>query len=245
MPKEKEAGHSKRSASREAELYLKRILFEGRLKPRERVIEEEVARSVHCSRGPVREAVLRLEREGLLLVTQRRGIFVRDVSREDLSAIFRIRGKLEGLCARYLHESHLTEGESLLKQCLAEMKTAAAKRDEGALLRADMKLHRSIWRLSGQEYLYRILGLVMNPMIFMIARTYASRVSTPEEMYKDHEQYVRLILETPVARVERKVEQYFETLHRNLDRAVFSPTFALTDSGKDIDDPLNELIGEF
>ena len=93
------------SASQKVEQYIKKAIYSGALKPRERVIEEEIARRLNCSRGPVREALLRLERDGLIVTIPRRGTFIRDISTDSIDVVFRSRGKLEGLCVRYLREN--------------------------------------------------------------------------------------------------------------------------------------------
>lgn len=58
--------------------------YQGILKPRERIIEEDVAKQLKCSRGPVRKAILRLERDGLIGTVPRRGTFIRDISAESV-----------------------------------------------------------------------------------------------------------------------------------------------------------------
>jgi DNA-binding GntR family transcriptional regulator len=211
------------SASQKVERYIKKAIYAGALKPRERVIEEEIARRLSCSRGPVREALLRLERDGLIVTIPRRGTFIRDISTDSIDVVFRIRGKLEGLCVRYLREHLSQQDEEALRDCLKKMKAASNADDNEEFLQADMRLHQTIWRLSRRKQLFTTLNSVMNPFIFMVARAYSSR--TPmEERYKHHQDYVNMILTTPVSRVERKVEQYFDKLHHrlfNLNESLF------------------------
>lgn len=203
------------SASQKVEQYIKKAIYGGALKPRERIIEEELARRLSCSRGPVREALRRLERDGLIVNVPRRGTFIRDISAESIDVVFRIRGKLEGLCVRYMREHLTRQDEQALRDCLKRMKAAASGADNEQFLQADMRLHQTIWRLSRREQLYRTLNSVMNPFIFMVARAYSSQTPITER-YKDHWNYVDMILTAPVSRVEQKVEQYFERLHHRL-----------------------------
>src|SRR5690349_12931277 len=93
------------SASQRVEEFIRNAIYSGDLKPRERVIEDQIAKELRCSRGPVREGLLRLERDGLIVTIPRRGSFIRDISAESIDVVFRIRGKLEGLCVRYMRES--------------------------------------------------------------------------------------------------------------------------------------------
>src|SRR6266851_9671818 len=163
---------TKLSASQKVELHIKEAIYSGALKPRERVIEEDIARRLHCSRGPVREALLRLERDGLIVTIPRRGSFIRDISTESIDVVFRIRGKLEGLCVRYLREHLTRQDEEALRDCLKKMKAASNAADNEDFLQADMRLHQTIWKLSRRKQLYTTLNSVMNPFIFMVARAY-------------------------------------------------------------------------
>jgi len=205
----------KLSASQRVERHIKKAIYAGELRPRERIIEEDIAGRLQCSRGPVREALLRLERDGLVVTIPRRGTFIHDISAESIDVVFRIRGKLEGLCVRYMREEMGPKDERVLRERLSKMKEAATNRDDEQFLQSDMKLHQTIWKLAGREQLYRTLNQIMNPFIFMMARAFSSRVPIMER-YAGHERYVEMILSCPKARVERQVEQYFLELHDNL-----------------------------
>ena len=54
------------SAGERVEAHLRKAIYAGTLRPRQRIIEEDLARELEVSRGPVREALLRLERDGLV-----------------------------------------------------------------------------------------------------------------------------------------------------------------------------------
>jgi hypothetical protein len=61
----------------------------------------------------------------------------------------------------------------------------------------------------------------MNPLFFLIARAYSSGFITLDRSYRNHKNYVKTIIETPIALVEHEVELYFSTLYKNLDKSVF------------------------
>jgi DNA-binding GntR family transcriptional regulator len=207
--------NSTTSASERVEQYIRESIYSGVLKPRERIIEEDVAKQLKCSRGPVREALLRLERDGLIVTVPRRGTFIRDISTESIEVIFSIRGKLEALCVRYLRQQLTGESEGTLRKALKAMKTAAAKGDEEAFLQADLELHRTIWKLANRDQLYRTLNTIMNPFIFMVARAFSARVAL-KQRYRNHEIYVETLLSTPLEDVEAAVESYFRKLFESL-----------------------------
>ncbi len=203
------------SASKRVEAHLRKAIHAGKLRPRQRIIEEDLASELEVSRGPVREALLRLERDGLVVTTSRRGTFIRDISLAEIGVIFRMRAKLEGLCVRYMRENSSINPQELLNRSLKKLKTAAAKNNEEQFFDADMELHRTIWKAANQPLLYRTLNLLMNPYIFIIARAYSSRIPL-ENRSENHEQYVRMVLKTPLDKIESEVERYFGGLYSRI-----------------------------
>ena len=202
-------------ATQRVEGHLRKAIATGKLLPRQRVIEEHIAQKLAVSRGPVREALLRLERDGIVVTTPRHGTFIRDAAFSEIGIVFRMRAKLEGLCARYLRENRSIVPHKFLRGPLQSLGAAAAKKNEEQFFQADMDLHRAIWHAADQPILYRTLSSLMNPYIFVIARSYSSRIPLAAR-FEDHQDYVRLVSEVPVLWVEREVENYFERLYHTV-----------------------------
>jgi DNA-binding GntR family transcriptional regulator len=227
------------SASKRVEAHLRKAIHAGKLRPRQRIIEEDLAQELKVSRGPVREALLRLERDGLVVTTSRRGTFIRDISLAEIHVIFRMRAKLEGLSVRYMRENLSVDAPDLLNKALKKLKTAAARNDEELFFHADMELHRTIWKAANQPLLYRTLNLLMNPYIFIIARAYSSRIPLANRR-ENHEQYVRMLLKTPLDKIETEVERYFGGLYtRTFNRNNAFEGFAAGDWTSGLEDPLS------
>src|SRR5947199_10368305 len=73
-------GHMRRSTKQRVYEALKRELLDGVIRPGERINDSEIAARFSCSRGPVREALLALEQEGLVRVVPRHGYFASEIS---------------------------------------------------------------------------------------------------------------------------------------------------------------------
>src|SRR3954453_13272993 len=85
---------------------LRGAILEGQLTPGDSLIEWHVARQFGTSRTPVREALLRLESEGLAYRVPRRGLIVRHVTEHEVLEVYAVRIELEALAARQAaHES--------------------------------------------------------------------------------------------------------------------------------------------
>lgn len=87
----------KRSLADEIVVRMREAILNGLIAPGERLREELIATSMGVSRGPVREALQRLEREGLVIVTPNRGAVVARLSRDDLEEVYSLRRALERL----------------------------------------------------------------------------------------------------------------------------------------------------
>jgi DNA-binding GntR family transcriptional regulator len=225
------------SASKRVEAYLRKAIYAGKLRPRQRIIEEDLAQELEVSRGPVREAVLRLECDGLVVTTSRRGTFIRDISLAEIGVIFRMRAKLEGLCVRYMRENSSVNSPEVLNRALKKLRAAAAKNSEEQFFQADMELHRTIWKAANQPLLYRTLNLLMSPYIFIIARSYSSRIPLANRR-ENHEQYARMVLKTPLDKIEDEVERYFDGLYsRIFGASSVSPGFDSGNWTHDLENP--------
>ncbi|WP_243058159.1 GntR family transcriptional regulator [Nocardioides sp. SR21] len=78
---------------------IRQAIVEGRYQPGQRLIEQRIAEEFALSRTPVREALRRLEAEGLVHSEPNRGAVVRDMTIEDLSDLYGLRAQLEAYAA--------------------------------------------------------------------------------------------------------------------------------------------------
>lgn len=134
-----------------------RVQF-GDLRPGERIRELEVAKYFGASRGPVRDALRLLERDGLVVLRGRRGAFVKDYSAQEMAAIYRIRAEIFGVTTRLAAESATRSSELL--QALQEGGRLLIDLTEGHpvadYIRARRGISRTIAALAGNEYLAHV-----------------------------------------------------------------------------------------
>ena len=79
---------------------LRNAILKGELKPGERLMEIQLAQKLGVSRTPVREALRKLELEGLVIMIPRRGAIVADITVQDLNDVLEVRQALEELAVR-------------------------------------------------------------------------------------------------------------------------------------------------
>lgn len=133
---------------------LRDAIVRGDLKPGDRLVERDISERTGVSRGPVREALRRLEQEGLILSFPYRGTRVMGVTQEEVEGILvPVRLVLERFAfARVLPE--LTEDDfAELEGVLAEIGTAAEAADVEAMVDADLRFHQRIVERAGHQCL--------------------------------------------------------------------------------------------
>jgi DNA-binding GntR family transcriptional regulator len=104
--------------------YLKEKLLSGRFRPGERLTEEHLASEFGVSRTPVREALHKLEREGLVKPLETRGFCVPSDSKEEMAELFDIRSVLEGYALRCVCDFISEKGLSDLETCVQSAEKA-------------------------------------------------------------------------------------------------------------------------
>lgn len=137
---------------------LKRAIIQGDLDPGSRVVESHLATAFGISRTPVREAIHKLEREGLLRQDPKRGFFVAGLAREDIEETFGIRSVLESYAARLAATRHL-EGElQPLEEKLRDYQQCLDRGDLGPLPQINTEFHDLLYGLSRSPRLIKMIN---------------------------------------------------------------------------------------
>jgi DNA-binding GntR family transcriptional regulator len=142
-----------RPLSEEAYDVLRAAILGGRLPPGARIVEADVARQMAISRSPVREAVRKLEHEGLVEYVPRRGTAVLGISRDDIEDGYQLRAHLEAYAGHLAAKRATRENLQTLLQLIERMRECAAAVDLDGLVAADVEFHRQVCRASGSRRL--------------------------------------------------------------------------------------------
>lgn len=136
----------------------------GVFRPGDRLVENELAERFGVSRTPIREALQRLETQGLL-TRDGRSLIVASLDHNQMAELYVVRAELEGLAAR-LAAIHATPEERLLLRQMVEEDRALLDNPK-ALARANRRFHRQIHLASHNRFLVRQLDLVHRSMALM------------------------------------------------------------------------------
>ncbi|MDO5707678.1 MAG: GntR family transcriptional regulator [Andreesenia angusta] len=136
---------------------LREAILDGRLVPGERVMEIQVAEKLGVSRTPVREAIRKLELEGLLIMIPRKGAYVADVSLDDVMDVLEIRASLEGLAASLGAQRRVDEDIKLLEAKIEELSQCIDDKDTKGMVKNDAEFHKILMRSAKNEKLTSIV----------------------------------------------------------------------------------------
>ena len=123
---------------------LRQAILRGELQPGERLMEIQLAQRLGVSRTPVREAIRKLELEGLVLMIPRRGAEVAEITRQDLEDVLEVRAALEELAVKDACEHITDEQLQDLKKAANEFKRSLEGTDLVACAEADIHFHEII-----------------------------------------------------------------------------------------------------
>ncbi|MCM1146202.1 MAG: GntR family transcriptional regulator [Clostridium sp.] len=138
---------------------LRKAILTGELKPGERLMEIHLANQLGVSRTPIREAIRKLELEGLVIMIPRRGAEVAQITEKSLKDVLEVRRALDALCAELACDRITEEGKRQLQKACNEFEKATVTKDATIIAQADVALHDIIVAATGNE---RLIQLVNN-----------------------------------------------------------------------------------
>jgi DNA-binding GntR family transcriptional regulator len=138
-----------------AEVLIEAILSGG-FKPGDRLNESDLGRKMQVSRAPIREALHQLQEQGLVVNQPRRGMFVVSLSQDDIRKINSLRVVLESEALLLCRANLTAASEKSLVEQIDRMERAGTTSALEAI-RLDLSFHRTIWKLSGNDFLEKML----------------------------------------------------------------------------------------
>jgi len=175
-------------------------IVHGTLVPGERLRSEALAAELRVSRTPVREALRKLEAEGLAAHAGS-GLIVRIFTEQDLTELFYVREALEGMAARLAAENATPSEIEEIRELLEDMETVRRRRDVDAFRRLTGEFHHLIGRAAHNSRLSQILKSLLDHVRQVQTSTLYVE-GRPAEALKEH----RGVLAAIVARDGERAE---------------------------------------
>ncbi|MBR2822510.1 MAG: GntR family transcriptional regulator [Clostridia bacterium] len=195
---------------------LKKAIITGEIPAGERIVETEYAERLHISRTPLREALRKLERDGLVEYVMRRGVIVRAFTIDDVQEIYTIRNALEMLTLPAIIEKAGPEEIASLRAKLAEMDRLQEKDDVEGLSPLARAFHWELTAICGQK---RILRVIESQDEY-IRRFSAMAIRQENRRSAAHQEHHRLVDYVEAKDLERFTELTKKHIERSMENCL-------------------------
>lgn len=186
---------------------LKASMLNGVLPPNNRLIEERLAEEMGTSRTPVREAIQKLEKEGLIHKLPKGGFAVSTITDEDIEEVFGIRSVLEGY-AGYLATSRATNDDIWsLEETVQQEEECLKRKDTEEIIRLNTEFHDRLYKAAKSSKLYSIIN-DLRDYIYRYRIIIFRYEGMAEISIKDHKDMIGLMKAKNARQVEKLVRKH-------------------------------------
>lgn len=198
---------------------LREAILQGKLEPGQRLMELQLAEQLGVSRTPVREAIRKLELEGLVIMVPRKGAYVADVSLKDIIEVLEIRTVLEGLAASLAADRITDEELEELEMISYQFKQCYEKDDTNGMIEKDVEFHDRIFNSARNEKLNQIIqGL--REQIYRFRVRYISEYNKSKDLVIEHQAILAAIADRNSEKAHECAVRHIENAESHLMEAV-------------------------
>jgi Transcriptional regulators len=161
----------------------------GKYKENEELKETAIGTELGVSRTPVREALRQLELEGLIKIIPNKGAYVTGITEKDVMDIYKIRAKLEGLCARWATASITSEQIEQLEEITYLSEFHAKRQNFEQVFELDSRFHEILYIASNSK----ILDHVLTDFHAYVQRVRRMTISSPVRAPQSNEEHKQIL----------------------------------------------------
>jgi DNA-binding GntR family transcriptional regulator len=141
------------------------MILSGEMNPGDRIVESRIAKQLGVGQPTVREALVALEHQGLVVRKANQGCVVTTLTRGEITQMLRVRGELETLAVELAVENAADADIKDLIGLAESMKGAARKKSVTEFYETDLRFHKALWKMSGNSFLPRTISQVTVPLL--------------------------------------------------------------------------------
>lgn len=196
-------------------------ILAGRFAPNERLVEAELARELQVSRGPIREALALLTKEGIVTNLTRRGKFVQGFTPRLVAELYSLRRVLEPYAVSLVIEKLDDTGRQRLEVAVAEIAHAVASDDEQLLAQRDVAFHDLLYELADHDLLERAWLENIAGKLRILLNVTTHTLSSLADAERQHHNLLEPILakdkRLACSRIESHIDEAWERARRGLE----------------------------
>jgi DNA-binding GntR family transcriptional regulator len=195
--------------------HLRNAILSGGLKPGERLMEVQLAEQLGVSRTPVREAIRKLELEGLVIMVARKGAYVADVSIKDILDVLEVRSVLEGLAASLAAERMTEEELEELELISYHFKKYIESGDVDGMIEKDREFHDRIFRSTRNPKLIQI-AQGLQEQVHRFRMTYFAEYNKSKTLLSEHQAILEAISDRDATKAQQLAQHHIEEMENTL-----------------------------
>lgn len=198
---------------------LREAIIVGELKPGERLMEVQLAEKMGVSRTPVREAIRKLELEGLVTMIPRKGAHVAELSTKDIMDVLELRSSLDGL-ATSLAADRITEDEiKSLEHVNTQFSNYNEKGNLQGSIKKDVEFHDIIYKASRNDKLIQIASN-LREQAHRFRVIYLKDYMNPTDLVKEHAEILEAIKNRDRDRAQKAAESHIHKQEQTIINAL-------------------------
>ncbi len=164
---------------------LRQAILTGDLKPGERLMEIHLANKLGVSRTPIREAIRKLELEGLVTMIPRRGAEVAQITEKSMNDVLEVRRSMDALCVELACERISQQELNALEKACDDFAEAVKTKDIRKIAQADVALHDIIVQATGNRRLVQLINNLSEQM-YRYRFEYLKDISRHQSLIIEH-----------------------------------------------------------
>ena len=192
---------------------LRDAIITGEFQPGERLMEMKLANEMGVSRTPVREAIKKLEAEGLVIMNPRRGAQVAPINEKDLKDILEIRKALESLSCRIACGKVSQEDVKHLRSINRAVAKAVRENDIPQIVEKDIEFHDAINLITDNARLAKFLGQ-LKEHLYRYRLEFIKNMENCNTIIEDHERIIEAIAQKNADVACKEIEDHIELQER-------------------------------
>ena len=182
---------------------LRTSIVSGDLAPGQRIVEADLAKQLEVSKSPVREAILQLKQDGLVIDAPKgRGVVVAPLKPNDVREIYAVRGTLETLAVTILATDPQPERLAVLRGLIERMRQGLVDGDLRRQFDADVEFHTALCAVTGNRRLYDLFSSlrpdIQRIFLFVVNAMTLEGEDSPEAALAEHESLLQSITDGDV-----------------------------------------------
>ena len=186
---------------------LREAILKGNLAPGERLMEIQLANQLGVSRTPIREAIRKLELEGLVIMIPRRGAEVARITEKDLRDVLEVRAYAALDCIGLACERITDEEIGELRRALESFREVLREGDVTKIAESDVDFHDIIFSATQNARLIQIVNNLREQM-YRYRLEYLKDYTTHDRLYKEHQQITDAVSDRDKERARKLIVEH-------------------------------------